>query len=193
MQIGILGGTFNPVHSGHLAIAQNVLEEFCLDKVVFVPSCSPPHKKSPDIAPAGERFKMCTLAIQNQKAFTVSSLELERGGRSYSIETIKEFHNLYGRESKLYFIIGLDAALDIATWKKSEELLRSCEFIVVPRPGFDAAGISKKFSEKIKLARTPGPDISSADIRGRLKKGGSINNLVPPEIEAYIRQKKLYL
>ncbi|MCD5397745.1 nicotinate-nucleotide adenylyltransferase [candidate division NPL-UPA2 bacterium] len=192
MRIGILGGTFNPVHCGHLVAAAEVVQEFVLDKVIFVPSFLPPHKDDSNIAPSRDRFQMCLLAIQAHPSFSVSSLELERGGKSYSIETVKELLGIYGRNTNFYFIIGIDAIQEISTWKDKEELFRLCEFIVVSRPGFSAGGIDKRVLKHTHLIKVPALDISSTEIRRRVKEGRNIKYLVPEKVEKYIYEHKLY-
>lgn len=193
MRIGILGGTFNPVHYGHLAAAAEAVQEFDLDKVAFVPSYLPPHKNDPDIAPSQDRFRMCLLATQSHPSFSVSSLELERGGKSYSIETVKEFLNIYGEDTKLYFITGADAFLEISTWRDIEELFQLCEFIVASRPGFRTDKIDKHLLECTHLIEVPALDISSTDIRCRIREGRNIKYLVPEKVEEYIYEHRVYL
>lgn len=192
MRIGILGGTFNPVHYGHLAAAAEAAQEFDLGKVVFVPSFLPPHKNDSDIAPSRGRFQMCLLATQSHPSFSVSSLELERGGKSYSIETVREFLNIYGKDTGLYFIIGVDAILEISTWKDKEELFQLCEFIVASRPGFRAEGIDKRIFRYLHLIKVPALDISSTEIRRRVREGKNIKYLLPEKVEEYIYEHKLY-
>lgn len=192
MRIGVLGGTFNPVHYGHLAAAAEAAREFDLDKVIFVPSYLPPHKDDSDIAPSQGRFRMCLLATQTQPSFSVSSLELERGGKSYSIETVKELLHIYGRDTRLYFIIGVDAILEISTWKDKGKLFQLCEFIVVSRPGFRAEGIDKGILQYLHLIKVPALDISSTEIRCRVREGKNIKYLLPEKVEEYIYKHKLY-
>ena len=192
MRIGILGGTFNPIHYGHLLVAAEVREKFDLEKVIFVPSACPPHKNHPDIAPPQDRYQMTVLATQSNPFFSVSNLELERSGKSYSIETVKELLNIYGKDTKLYFITGTDAILEIFTWKDREELLKLCQFIVATRPGFYIGKIDKSIVRQIHLIEIPGLDISSTDIRSRINEGRSIKYLLPEKVEEYIYKHGLY-
>lgn len=192
MRIGILGGTFNPIHYGHLLVAAEVREKFDLEKVIFVPSACPPHKNHPHIAPPQDRYQMTVLATQSNPFFSVSNLELERSGKSYSIETVKELLNIYGKDTELYFITGTDAILEIYTWKDREELLKLCQFVVVTRPGFDARKIERKILKQIHLIEIPGLDISSTDIRRRIKEKKSIKYLLPEKVEEYIDEHGLY-
>ncbi|MCK4262128.1 nicotinate-nucleotide adenylyltransferase [bacterium] len=192
MRIGILGGTFNPVHCGHLVAADEVREKLALEKVIFVPSASPPHKNHPDIAPPEDRYQMTILATQSNPFFSASDLELQRPGKSYSIETVKKFLNIYGKDTKLYFITGTDAILEIFTWKDREELLKLCQFIVATRPGFDAGKIERTILKQVHLLKIPGLDISSTDIRSRIREGRTIKYLLPEKVEEYIYEHGLY-
>ena len=137
MRLGIMGGTFNPIHYGHLVAADEVREAFALDTVVFVPSASPPHKDPAAIIDPHHRFAMAMLATISHPNFTVSSIEIERAGTSYSVETIAELKERYQEPRAAYFIIGIDAFLDIATWRQPDEVLRSCHMIVTSRPGYN--------------------------------------------------------
>ncbi|MCD5390720.1 nicotinate-nucleotide adenylyltransferase [candidate division NPL-UPA2 bacterium] len=192
MRIGILGGTFNPIHYGHLLVAAQVREKFDLEKVIFVPSASPPHKNHPDIAPPRDRYQMTVLATQSNTFFSVSDLELQRPGKSYSVETVKELLNIYGKDTRLYFITGTDAILEIFTWKAKEELLKLCQFVVATRPGFHTAKIDKAIARQIYLLKIPNLDISSTDIRSRIKEGRTIKYLLPEKVEEYIYKHGLY-
>lgn len=192
MRIGILGGTFNPIHYGHLLVAAQVREKFDLEKVIFVPSASPPHKNHPDIAPPRDRYQMTVLATQSNTFFSVSDLELQRPGKSYSVETVKELLNIYGKDTRLYFITGTDAILEIFTWKAKEELLKLCQFVVATRPGFHTAKIDKTIARQIYLLKIPNLDISSTDIRSRIKEGRTIKYLLPEKVEEYIYKHGLY-
>ncbi len=192
MRIGILGGTFNPIHYGHLLVAAEVREKFDLERVIFVPSASPPHKNHPDIAPPRDRYQMTVLATQSNRFFSVSDLELQRSGKSYSVETVKELLNIYGKDTKLYFITGTDAILEIFTWKDRKELLKLCQFVVATRPGFHAEKIDKTIVRQIHLIEIPNLDISSTDIRRRIKERRSIKYLLPEKVEEYIHEHGLY-
>ncbi len=192
MRIGILGGTFNPIHYGHLLVAAEVREKFDLEKVIFIPSAFPPHKNDPDIAPPSDRYQMTVLATQSNPFFSVSDLELQRSGKSYSVETVKELLNIYGKDTELYFITGADAILEIFTWKDREELLKLCQFIVATRPGFDTEDIEGTILKQIQLIEIPNLDISSTDIRQRIKERRNIKYLLPEKVEEYIYEHGLY-
>ncbi|MEK6585261.1 MAG: nicotinate-nucleotide adenylyltransferase, partial [Nitrospirota bacterium] len=135
LKVGLLGGSFNPIHNGHLTIAQQVHERMQLSQVLFIPTGDPPHKRDGSLAPANVRLEMVRLAIADNPLFTVSDIEMRRKGKSYSIDTIRALQHYYGPSTELFFIIGLDAFLDFPTWREPKELLRICHFVVVPRPG----------------------------------------------------------
>lgn len=136
MHIGVMGGTFDPIHLGHLRAAEEIYWAFKLDRIIFVPAARPPHKEEGFEASAVHRYEMVSLATVYTPYFSVSPIELSRQGRSYSIETLREFRKLYGDESTIYFIMGVDAFLNIATWKEARELLSLAQVIVTARPGW---------------------------------------------------------
>ena len=136
MHIGVMGGTFDPIHLGHLRAAEEIYWAFALDRITFVPAARPPHKEEEFEASALHRYEMVSLATVYTPYFSVSPIELSRPGRSYSVETLREFRKLYGEESVIYFIMGVDAFLDIATWKEARELLSLAQVIVTARPGW---------------------------------------------------------
>lgn len=198
-KIGILGGTFNPVHKGHLRIAEIALKKFKLDKVVFVPSGIPPHKPKAGIAPKGDRFRMIKIAIKGHPKFAVSRVELDRPGYSYAVDTFNDLRKEFGQRAKLYYIMGLDSINDILSWKKPLELFRLCEFIVATRPGARIRSFKRlmKFPPlkvnvgKIHLIETKF-DISASEIREDIKRGRSVIRWVPKEVVKYLAGKGLY-
>lgn len=213
-RIGLLGGTFNPIHRGHLQAAEEVRLKFCLNQVLFIPSYIPPHKQTTDIAPPEDRFAMVELAARPHPQFIASALEIEAREKSYSIITLNKLKAIYAG-ARIFFILGVDAFLEIETWKSYREVLEQCRFIVISRPGFDLAAARKvlpaEYSRKIGAWRRPGPvredylirfriflvpikalDISSTEIRRRIRAGRSIRGLVPGPVEDYIHKKKLY-
>src|SRR6266545_1011728 len=135
MQLGLLGGSFNPIHYGHLGIALQAYERLHLDRVLFVPTGDPPHKPDGTLAPAIARYEMVRLAIADNPAFSISDIEVTRMGKSYSIDTVRELQRQYGSSTHLFFLIGLDAFMEFPTWKDPQALLESCHFVVVSRPG----------------------------------------------------------
>ena len=213
MKWGIFGGTFDPVHLGHLRCAEEIREAFTLDKIIFVPSHRQPLKRTGGITPFPHRAEMLQLAIEGNRFFKLSDIEHRRGGTSYSIETIEDFLSRGGKACTLYFITGQDAFQDIRLWKDWRRLLARCHFIVMTRPGYepkslegilgapDAAGY--RYAKREDCYRKPGGkalyfrrttflDISSTDIRRRLAHGDSIRFLVPEPVRAYITLRRLY-
>lgn len=213
-RIGLFGGTFNPVHLGHLRAAEEIRESFQLDPVIFIPASDPPHKKRGAILDARLRAEMVRLAIGGNPFFSLSEVELKRPGKSYSVETIGHFRRHFGAEVQLFFILGLDAFLEVTTWKEYAALFDLCHFIIMTRPGFE-----KKFSRAhlpVELAKNfcydshkkeyryrsgfslfpqeiAALEISSTKIRERIRKGRSVKYLLPPSVEEFIRRKKLYI
>ena len=213
-RIGLLGGTFNPVHLGHVRAAEEVRLKFRLNQVLFIPSYIPPHKQTTDIAPPEDRFAMVELALRPHPKLIASALEIEAREKSYSVITLNKLRVIYPA-ARIFFILGVDAFLEIETWKSYREVLERCRFIVISRPGFNLAGARKvlpaEYSRKIRGWRRPGPvgedwlarfriflvpikalDVSSTEIRRRVRAGRSIRGLVPGPVEEYIRKKNLY-
>lgn len=190
-RIGIMGGTFNPIHHGHLVAAEEVREEFGLDEVVFVPTGIPPHKDDGEIAKAKHRYMMVNLATATNPNFSTSGIEIKRDGKSYTLDTIREFKKIY-KEAAIYFVTGTDAVAEISTWKNVEELPKICEFIAVSRPGYPLQLDDKNFIQHTHLFEVPALAISSTDIRRRMKEGKSIKYLVPQTVEEYIYKHGLY-
>ncbi|MBZ4687260.1 MAG: nicotinate-nucleotide adenylyltransferase [Clostridia bacterium] len=198
-KIGIMGGTFDPIHYGHMVTAEAARSHFNLDKVIFVPAGRPPHKQDKQITDPKHRFLMTVLAITTNLYFEVSRFEIEKEGCSYTIDTIKHFREIFGSNVELYFITGADAVLEILTWKNVEELTGLCTFIAATRPGFDLEQIDftlqklpqgrKKHFEKFEV---PALAISSTDIRNRVKNNKPIKYLVPETVEYYIYKNSLY-
>lgn len=198
-KIGIMGGTFDPIHIGHLVTAEAVRNEYSLDRVLFIPAANPPHKKDQHVTPAFHRYIMTAMATYSNPFFHVSSIEMDRPGPSYTIDTIYELRKRYGTQTEIYFITGADAIQEIPTWDRIEELLGICHFIAATRPGCvpSVDNIKEHFGElgeqKIHRLNTPELEISSTDIRERIKKGYSIKYIVPESVENYIIKEGLYL
>jgi len=213
-RIGILGGTFNPVHSGHLRAAQTIAKKFSLDEVLLIPSYIPPHKNSPDIAPARHRLRMLELACGGRPRCVPSDIEVKARGKSYSILTLKKIHRLHPN-AWVFFILGVDAFVEIETWKDYEQVLEQCMFIVISRPGCDLEVASRVLGGRLRdRIRVIGPDdrpdeamfesnrvflvsidaldVSSTDIRRRLQDGRPVTGLVPPSVEDYLHHHRLY-
>ncbi len=216
LKLGILGGTFNPVHYGHLAAAEEVSNRLGLERVLFVPSFIPPHKEEEDFPSFVHRMDMVRLAIAGNPMFELSDIEIIRGGRSYTIDTIEALRHTR-QEAELYFITGLDSFLEIQTWNRWEKLLTLCGFVVLSRPGYrfqdlsrinfmksaekELAALDRGFSTRavvrsgefaVFLEMIPLYDISSTDIRRRIRENRSIKYLLPDAVETYIIKNKLY-
>jgi len=199
MRIGVMGGTFDPIHYGHLAAAEAARVEFGLCKVIFIPAGSPPHKQSQEISYAEHRYRMTDLATSSNPGFEVSRLEVDKSGITYTFDTMKELRSIYGEAPAIYFITGADAVLELLTWYKIGELLTLCKFIAVTRPGFDIWKLEQKITEitskydgEIICLEVPLLEISSTDIRERIRNGKPVKYLLPEEVEAYIHKNGLY-
>lgn len=187
MRIGILGGTFNPIHNGHLRLASQARRRLGLNKVIFVPANIPPHKLTRDILPAKERYKMVKLAIAGYPCFEASDYEIKSGGTSYSVKTLRAFKKKFGKKAKLFFLTGSDSLQQLASWKDIGRIVKLADFVIASRSGHKI----RKFPG-IRLISIPTLDISSTDIRRRIKKGSSIKKLLPPAVYNYINKKGLY-
>jgi nicotinate-nucleotide adenylyltransferase len=201
-KIGIMGGTFNPVHHGHLVTAQEALDQFGLDEVIFIPTGDPPHKIEDLLAHAEDRYLMTVIATSSNSSFFVSRVEIDRTGKSYTIDTVKELRKIYGSGSELYFITGADAILEILTWKNRREIVTLTKFIAATRPGYDLSKIKElkttlfdsedKADRRIFIMEIPALAISSTNIRQRIKNGRPVNYLVPEGVNNYILKHGLY-
>ena len=188
MRIGILGGTFNPIHIGHLILAEEAMVKLNLDKVIFVPTYTPPHKSLEGNVKPQDRLEMVKLAVEDNPAFSVSAFEVEEKKSSYSIDTLKEFRKIYGEDAELYMITGSDLLKDLFSWKDVNDIFKISKFIVANRPGYPVRDIPKGVET---VVITP-IEVSSEDIRRRLKAARSIRYLVPEKVRNYIIGHKLY-
>lgn len=212
-RLGLFGGSFNPIHLGHLRAAEEIREHYELDEVHFVLAATPPHKGAADLAPAADRLHMVELAVAAAPAFRTSTMEIERGGTSYSIDTIRQVLAGPGRPSHLVFILGLDAFLDLHTWKDYGEIFACCDMALLPRPGcrstvsiadfpvatrerfcYDSARdcFCHDSGHTVTLVHIPPLHISATEIRRRVREGRSIRYLVPAPVERYIGERELY-
>lgn len=194
-RIGIMGGTFDPIHYGHLVTAEKVMEAFALDEVVFVPSGNPPHKRNRIVTAACHRLAMVKLAVAEHPGFLVSAVEIERKGYSYALDTVNNFHRIYGASTKIFFITGADAILEITGWYKADELMSKCEFIAAARPGYyfdEEQVIPEIFQDRIHVFENTALAISSSQIRRLMKDGGNVTDMLPASIIKYIKEYKLY-
>ena len=187
-KIGLFGGTFDPVHIGHLLMARAAMEQMDLDKVIFIPSCVPPHKKTPTLFLVEDRLKMVRRAVAGISRFEVSDFEIKKGGKSYSVDTVKHFRSLAEPHDKMFFIVGGDAVKQLNSWKNIDELKSMCSFVSVNRPGYPRG------EEKLKYHAVTmnGIEMSSTEIRKRILAGKSIQFLVPDSVLRYIDQQNLY-
>ena len=221
MHIGLFGGTFNPVHIGHLRAALEVKEGFDLDEVILIPAALPPHKMPVEVADAADRLQMLDLALEDTPGRNLSDVELKRAGPSYTIDTVEYFRQMLPDQSRIYLIMGMDAFLEIDTWKSYEELLLKIPFIIInrPKPGSASNDFGWKFmenyltskistdyvfseSQRCYRAKNKQPvyvfevtslDISSTRVRNLINEGRSIRYLVPQKVAEFIHSKGLYL
>ena len=221
-RVGIFGGTFDPPHLGHLLLAESIREDFDLDEVLFVPCHEPPHKDRPDLTGATHRYAMVVAATLHNQAFIPSAVEVNRNGRSYSIDTVRTLRSEFGEDTELYFVAGLDSFLQIQSWKSYEELLDLAHFVVISRPNNSFEGIHEVLPERfhdrvvdVRRGRTSGDerpavspdtatglrtylsdavflDVSSTEIRARVRGGLGIRYRVTQEVDRYIRSHGLY-
>ena len=197
-----MGGTFNPIHHGHLVTAQEALDQFSLDEVIFIPTGDPPHKIEDLLADAEDRYLMTVIATSSNDSFFVSRAEIDRKGKSYTIDTVKELRMTYGMDAELFFVTGADAILEILTWKNTGEIVALAKFIAATRPGYDLSRIKELKStlfksrweadEGISIMEIPALAISSTNIRQRIKEARPINYLVPEGVNNYIIKHELY-
>ncbi len=187
-RVGILGGTFNPIHIGHLILGEEAVWKLKLDRVFYIPSYIPPHKDA-DIASPEDRFSMVNLALEDNPHFEVSRVEIDNKGTSYSVNTLRELKSYFGSEVSLFFIAGSDSLRELFSWKDIDEIFRLSNFVVAERPGYPVEEIPKNIET---VVITP-IEISSSEVRRRIKEGRSIRYLVPDKVREYIHRKKLYI
>ena len=219
MRIGLFGGTFNPIHRCHVVAATQTQRRLRLDRILFIPSGDPPHKKTSSLAPAHHRYEMVQIAIQAIPAFAITDVEMRRPSKSYSIETVQELQQQFGPDAELFFIIGLDAFLELHTWKQASDLLRACHFVVLARPGstftsllkmpvlpsLDRAPLAALDTHRALQVDVPLPggmslillsippcSVSASDIRYRVAHRLNVSNLLPEGVESYILDQHLY-
>lgn len=191
MNVGILGGTFNPPHIGHLIVAEYVRENLNLNKVLFVPSAISPHKQHLDIVSAHHRLAMLKYAIEGNSHFDVSEIETRRGGVSFTIDTLEGLKEKY-RSDKLFLLIGMDNLVEFHSWKMPERILEIATLVVMTRPEVGKKDAEQVLDGRAHVCPVPEIAISSREIRARVKEGRSIRYLVPAPIEAYIISNNLY-
>ncbi|KPU44161.1 putative nicotinate-nucleotide adenylyltransferase [Oxobacter pfennigii] len=199
-RVAVMGGTFDPIHHGHLVTAEIVRVKYDFDKVVFIPSGIPPHKEDSSVTLSEHRLNMVKLAIDTNPYFEVSRMEIDRGGYTYTIDTIIEFINYLGNNLSIHFITGADVMFQILSWKDAKELLSLCKFIAVTRPGYDKSALNikveeliDKYKSDITILEVPAIAISSTEIRRRVNSNLSIKYLLPEKVEEYIKKNRLYI
>ena len=198
MRIGVLGGTFDPIHSAHLIIAEEARERLCLEEVVFIPAGKPWMKEQQPVSPGRLRLQMLRLAVAPNPFFRVSNLELERSGATYTVETLEALRAEIGKEAEMYFIVGMDTLEELHRWKEPERLLELCTPVVFARPGHSDAVLEELeiplpgLREKVRVMEGPAIGISSTEIRRRVANGSTIRYLVPHEVEQFIAEHGLY-
>ena len=190
MNIGIYGGSFNPVHLGHLLVAQAAIEELALDKLFFVPAAQSPFKTENEIAPAEIRLRLLRLALAGKTHCEIDEQEIRRGGISYTIDTLRDYAKKFPN-AKLFYLIGADNIAKLNEWREADELARLAEFVAVPRPGEIPSEFPRSFRGRM-LKGFP-IEISSSQIRARVKAGLPIEPLVPPFVAGAIRAAKIYI
>jgi len=198
MKLGVLGGTFDPIHNGHLAVADEVRSRLKLDEILFVPTGRPWLKAGKPLTRAEHRIEMVRLAIAGSPYCKLSTMEIDRGGPSYTIDTMAELKKKRGDEDELFFILGWDSLAELTEWREPERIIRLCQLVAVPRPGYPQPDLNmlersiSGLSGRVVILDKPEVDISASDIRERVEQGESISGLVPEAVERYIREKGLY-
>ena len=199
IKVGIMGGTFDPIHYGHLVTAEAVRAKFNLERVIFVPSGSPPHKVNEKITDRNHRYLMTLLATASNSYFDVSKVEIDREGYSYTVDTIRIFQEQFRGKADFYFITGADVLNEILTWKDVDVLFQLCDFVAATRPNYDYQKLYDKieflrtnYKGRIHFVEVPSLAISSTDIRYRVKNNLPIKYLLPESVETYIYKNNLY-
>ena len=189
MRIGLFGGTFNPVHQGHLLLAEGAREQLLLDQLLWIPANAPPHKPLEGNATPEERCRMVELAIAGHPAFRLSRIELDRPAPSYTIETVRQLQaQSPDKNTDWFFLIGSDLVETLPTWRESDALRRLVQFVVIPRPG----ALPADYPADVKQLPIKTPDLCAADIRRQVREGKSIAGSVPEPVHRYIQERRLY-
>lgn len=197
VRLGIMGGTFDPIHFGHLLLAEQVREGCKLDALVFIPAGVPVFKQDKFVTPASQRLQMCRLAVQGNPAFDVSSIEIDRGGNTYTVDTLRQLRAHYPSWVEFFFIVGTDTLLSIAKWRESAEIARLAHLVAVSRPGFTLSPemrlqIAQAGDFDLHLLEAPALPISSSELRKRVAEGKSIRYLTPLSVCRFIESEGLY-
>lgn len=199
MNYGIMGGTFDPIHWGHLVAADHVLHALNLDKIIFIPTGDPPHKKNRNITSANRRLEMVRLAISSNPKFHISSIEVDRRGNTYTVDTLRQLKESYGEEAVFFFIVGTDSLCQISTWKDPKQLFKLCNVVAVNRGAYQNKDffeckeqLEKEYQTQILVVEIPALEISSTQIRNSVSQHRTIKYLLPAEVENYIFENRLY-
>jgi nicotinate-nucleotide adenylyltransferase len=190
-RIGIMGGTFDPIHNGHLVAASEVADRFSLDEVVFVPTGQPWQKGEVDVSPAEDRYLMTVIATASNPRFYVSRVDIEREGPTYTVDTLRDLREVYGPDTDLYFITGADALEKLLSWKDPDQIFALAHFVGVTRPGFELSDAHLP-ADTVSLVQVPAMAISSTDCRARVAEGKPVWYLVPDGVVQYIAKRHLY-
>ena len=193
MKICLFGGTFDPPHVGHLIIGEMVKESENFDRIIFIPAFIPPHKETSSLSPIEDRWEMLRLVLNQDENFELSDVEIKRGGLSYAIETIRELKSRHDlKKDRVYFLMGSDSLLEFHIWKDYEAILNECQVLVAVRPGFDPDHVSPSIISQVRIADIPQIDISSSEIRDRIRRGLTIRYMVLDPVREYITEKGFY-
>ncbi|WBB95425.1 MULTISPECIES: nicotinate-nucleotide adenylyltransferase [unclassified Solwaraspora] len=190
-RVGIMGGTFDPIHQGHLVAASEVAERFALDEVVFVPTGDPWEKAGLTVTPAEDRYLMTVIATASNPTFQVSRADIDRLGPTYTVDTLRDLHSVYGPKTQLFFITGADALEKILSWKDTDAMFELAHFIGVTRPGFELSDAHLP-ADTVSLVEVPAMAISSTECRARVAAGKPLWYLVPDGVVQYIAKRRLY-
>ena len=199
MKLGVLGGTFDPIHNGHLAVADEVMSRLELSVVLFIPAGQPWLKAESLVMAAEHRVAMIRLAIADRDCYRISMIDIEREGPTYTLDTLAEMWKRLGADDEVFFIIGWGSLAELPRWREPGRIIRLCKLVAVPRPGYPRPDVNELeksipgLSEKVIILDKPEVDVSSSDIRERVAGGQSISGLVPGAVEGYIRERKLYI
>jgi len=196
-RIGVIGGTFDPIHYGHLAAAEEARVRVNLEKVLFVVALLPPHKLDEDVTPVEHRLAMVRLGIASNPHFEISLVDVDRPGPSFTVDTISMLQEQWGPDTELFFVMGLDSLVEVPTWHQPERLIRLCHLVAVSRPRFEVDMRQLEvsvpgISSRVEIIEMPEVDISSSDLQRRVHEGLPIKYQVPEEVESYISKFRLY-
>lgn len=198
MKLGVLGGTFDPIHLGHIKVAEEVISRLALDEIIFMPAGQPWLKEGNPISPARHRLEMVRLAIADKPNFKLSTMEIDRPGPTYTVDSMAELRRKFGPEAELFFIMGWDNLEQLPRWHKPSELILLCRLVAVPRVDFPPPDLNALeaaipgLSQRVIMLDSPRIDINASEIRRMVREGLSIHNLVPEAVERYIKKHRLY-